>query len=167
MSRLRRLFAAGKIFFITCNLLRTRRRFTALDFEALAHAIVRVRARRGFLFTGYVFMPDHWHALVYPAPEDTLPRLMDSLKVAAAQSINRLRGSGGRLWQSRYYDHAIRTVKEYQDTLTYMHFNPVRKGLAGKPEDWPWSSIHSCGGPGPIRLSVDRFELPFDERARL
>jgi hypothetical protein len=32
----------------------------------LADAIIRVRRRRGFLLGGYVFMPDHWHALLVP-----------------------------------------------------------------------------------------------------
>ena len=111
-------------------------------------------------------MPDHWHALLFPAEGDALPRLMDSLKVASTRGINRAR-QNGPLWQPRYYDHAIRDVKEYHDTLSYMHFNPVRQGLVRRPEDWPWSSIHSYGGPGPIRLQVDRLRLPFDERAPL
>jgi len=64
MSRLRRLQVTGKTFFITCNLLPVRTQLTKADFEALASAIVRVRGRRGFLLTGYVFMPDHWHVLI-------------------------------------------------------------------------------------------------------
>jgi putative transposase len=166
VSRLRRLFVAGKIFFITNNLLRARTPFTERDFGALAAAFLRVRRRRTFLLTGYVFMPDHWHALLFPAEADTLPRLMDALKVASTRGINRAR-QNGPLWQSRYYDHAIRSVKEYHDTLTYMHFNPVRKVLVQRPEDWPWSSIHSYGGPGPVRLEVDRLDLPLDERTPL
>jgi len=162
MSRLRRLFVTGKIFFITCNLLRTRALFVEADFATLADAIIRVRRRRGFLLGGYVFMPDHWHALLFPGQDDTLPRLMNSVKVAWMQSINRRRGTRGELWQPRYYDHALRTVKEYHDTLTYMHLNPVRKGLVQKPEDWPWSSIHSYGGPGPVRLEVDHLDVPAD-----
>jgi hypothetical protein len=48
-----------------------------------------------------------------------------------------------------------------------MHLNPVRKCLVRNPEDWPWSSIHSYGGSGPIRLSVDLLALPADEKAPL
>ena len=164
---LRRPFVAGRVFFITHNLLRTRAHFAEADFETLADALTRVRLRRRCLLTGYVFMPDHWHALVYPAPADTLPGLMNSLKVAAAQSLNRLRHTSGELWQSRYFDRAVRSVKEYREKLAYMHLNPVRKGLVARPEDWLWSSIHSYGGPGPIRLEVDRLDLPPDENTPL
>jgi len=126
-----------------------------------------VRARRRFLLTGYIFMPDHWHALLYPGPEDTLPRLMNSVKVASWQRINRRRNAQGELWQPRYFDRAMRTVKEYHETLEYIHLNPVRKGLVRHPEDWPWSSIHSYGGSGPVRLEIDRLDLPADEKTRL
>jgi len=137
------------------------------DFQALADAIAGVRKRRNFLLTAYAFMPDHWHALIFPANNDTLPRCMNALKVASAQALNRLHGTAGPVWQLRYYDHAVRTVKEYRDAIRYMHFNPVTKGLVRKPEEWPWSSIHSYGGLGPVRLAVDRLDLPAEETTRL
>ena len=167
VSRLRRLFTSGKIFFVTCNVHPTRPAFQKEEFEILARAFDRVRQRRGFLVGGYVFMPDHWHALIYPAPDDTLPRLMGALKIASSQRVNRARATQGEFWQLRYFDHAIRTVKEYRDAMQYMHFNPVKKGLARKPEEWPWSSFHSYGGPGPVHLNVDALDLPAEETARL
>jgi putative transposase len=108
-------------------------------------------------------MPDHWHGLIYPARDDTLPRLMGALKIASSRTINKARHAHSEFWQLRYFDRAIRTVKEYRDALQYMHFNPVEKGLAEKPQDWPWSSFHSYGGPGPVRLRVDLLDLPADE----
>jgi len=167
VSRLRRLFVSGKIFFVTCNVLRTRPAFQEGEFDVLAQAFDRIRQRRGFLLGGYVFMPDHWHALIYPANGDTLPRLMGALKIASSRDINKARATQGEFWQFRYFDHAIRTVKEYQDAMQYMHFNPVNKGLVRTPEDWPWSSFHSYGGPGPVRLGVDVLGLPAEESTRL
>ncbi|MBZ5515177.1 MAG: transposase [Acidobacteriia bacterium] len=167
MSRLRRLLVSGKIFFVTCNVLRTRRALTEKEFEILAGVFNRIRQRRRFLLSGYVFMSDHWHGLIHPAPGDTLPRLMGALKIASSRAINRRRRAQGEFWQLRYFDRAIRTVKEYRHALDYMHLNPVKKGLAGKPEDWPWSSFHSYGGPGPVRLRVDLLNLPADEDFRL
>jgi putative transposase len=167
MSRLRRLLISGKIFFITSNLLPTRLPFVDADFARLAEAIRGVRARRGFLLTGHVLMPDHWHALIVPAQDDTLPDLMDAVKVAATRRINSLRGTRGRLWQPRYYDEIIRTVKQYRETLQYMHFNPVERGLVAKPEQWPWSSFLCYAGAASVTLEIDRLDLPADENARL
>jgi hypothetical protein len=59
------------------------------------------------------------------------------------------------------------TVKQYNDTLNYMHFNPVERGLVSRPEDWLWSSFHCFGGRGKIPLEIDRLELPFDDEACL
>jgi len=167
MSRLRRLLISGKVFFLTCNLLRTRSSFVDADLACLAEAIKGVHARRGFLFTGYVFMPDHWHALIIPAEDDTVPRLMDAVKVASVRRVNARRGTRGALWQPRYFDAIVRTAKQYRAALQYMHFNPVERGLVAKPEDWRWSSFRCFGGSGEIALEVDRLELPFDDNARL
>lgn len=167
MSRLRRLFVAGKIFFVTCTVLRTRTPLSEHEFEILARAFDGIRKRRRFLLGGYVFMPDHWHALLAPREGETLPRLMGALKVASMQAVNRSRGKRGHLWQARYYDHAIRTVKEFHDALRYMHLNPVQQRLVGRPEDWMWSSCHSYGGPGAVRLRVDDLNLPVDEATHL
>ena len=167
MSRLRRLFITGKIFFVTCDVLRTRAMLTEDEFDLLAAVFDQVRERRGFLLSGYVFMPDHWHGLLYPAPADALPRLMGAIKIASNRTFNRSRRTRGEFWHLRYFDRAIRTVKEYRDALQYIHTNPVKKGLVKKPEDWPWSSIHSYGGPGPTRLRVDVLDLPAEETTRL
>jgi putative transposase len=161
------LQVTGKPFFITCNLLPVRTLLTEADFQALASAVVRVRGRRGFLFTGYVFMPDHWHALIIPREGDMLPNLMDAVKVASTLGINRSRHAKGPVWQPRFFDRIVRNVREYQRTMEYMHLNPVRRGLVSKPEDWLWSSIHSYGGAAPVRLPMDQITLPSDERTRL
>ena len=167
MSRLRRLLISEKIFFITCNLLATRLPLEDADFECQAMVIGGVRNRRRFLLTGYVFMPDHWHALLLPARGDTLPVLMDAFKVAAMRRIKSRRGTRGSLWQPRYFDEILWTVKQYNETVRYMHFNPVEKGWVARREDWRWSSFHCFGGSGEIRLEIDRLELPADENARL
>jgi putative transposase len=167
MSRLRRLLISGKIFFVTCNLLRTRLALVDADFACLAEAISGVRTRREFLLTGYVLMPDHWHALIVPAVDDTLPQVMNAVKVASMRRINSRRGTRGALWQPRYFDEIVRTVKQYRDALHYMHFNPVERGLVSRPEDWPWSSFRCFGGSGEVPLEIDRLELPVDDNARL
>ena len=44
-------------------------------------------------------------------------------------------------WQKRYYDHNVRTHKSFVEKLRYIHRNPVKRGLAERPEDWKWSSF--------------------------
>jgi REP element-mobilizing transposase RayT len=52
-------------------------------------------------------MPDHWHGLIVPADDDTLPQVMNAVKVASMRRINSRRGMRGALWQPRYFDEII------------------------------------------------------------
>ncbi len=157
----------GRIFFVTCNLRATRTPLTSRDFATLGEAFGKVRERRGFLLPGYVFMPDHWHAVIFPRKGDTLSSVMNALKVSSMRGINSLRGAKQPPWQPRYYDRIVRSVKEFYDTLQYLHLNPVGAGLAAAPEDWAWSSVHAYGGRGPLRLRVDLLNLPADIKTPL
>jgi hypothetical protein len=54
-----------------------------------------------------------------------------------------------------------------------IHLNPAKAGLAKRPEDWPWSSVHDYTGNltdapvTPSGLSVDRALLPAGLRTRI
>ena len=47
-----------------------------------------------------------------------------------------------QLWQPRFFDRALRSVKEYNEKVEYIHLNPVRAGLVSRPEDGRWSSCN-------------------------
>jgi putative transposase len=135
-----------------------------------------VRERRKvlrFLLTAWVFLPDHWHAIIFPRSPLTISRVIGSIKVAATLRINPSRGEGGVLFQGRFFDRVPRTVKEYHEKVAYLRRNPVKAGLVERAEEWKWSSIHDAtgtvraprGGGSPI--PVDRILLPSDERTRI
>jgi len=93
--------------------------------------------------------------------------------VSATRLLNSQRRERGVLFQGRFFDRALRTVKEYQEKVEYIHMNPVRVGLAQRPEDWKWSSVHDyMGGVNtpPEKgspIPVDRILMPSDERRRI
>ncbi len=66
MSRLRRLALSDRFFFLTVKLLPRRRRLEARDFAVLARCLNAVRSRQRFLLTAWVFLPDPWHAILFP-----------------------------------------------------------------------------------------------------
>jgi putative transposase len=173
MSRLRRLVVSDRWFFVTCRVLPGRQHLIDSEFACLAHVIRERREEHGFLLTAWVFLPDHWHAILYPAHPLTISRVVESLKDAATKRINRSRRKVGRLFQPRFFDRALRTVKEYKERVQYIHLNPVKAGLVSRPEDWPWSSVHDYVGSvnrapiPPSGLSIDRVLLPADERTRI
>jgi len=173
MSRLRRLVVSDRWFFVTCRLLPRRRVLSKSEFACLASVIHERREEHRFLLTAWVFLPDHWHAIFYPGSPLTISGVMESLKVGATKRINRSRREAGLLWQSRFFDRALRTVGEYDSKVQYIHLNPVKAGLVGRPEGWPWSSVHDYTGSTkrapatPSGLSVNRVLLPADEHTRI
>ena len=56
---------------------------------------------------------------------------------------SRKRHTTGTAWQHQFWDRFLRHAGEFRGRLVYMHLNPVRKGLAAKPEDWRWSSYNN------------------------
>jgi putative transposase len=167
VSRLRRLYVSDRFFFVTCQLHRRRRLLSEDDFTSLAEAIQLTREAHGFLLTGWVFLPDHWHAVIFPRHPLTLSRVMEIIKVRSTHKSNLRRRESGQLWQARFFDHALRTVWKYHACLDYIHYNPVKRGLVKAPEEWVWSSIHAHRDAGPLKLAVDRVRLPTDLNARL
>lgn len=90
-----------------------------------------------------VIMPEHVHLLLTPLRNrDGWPfPLRDILKLIkgpAARSVNRLAGTQGALWQDESFDHVLRSNESFGEKLEYIRQNPVRRGLAALPEDYPW-----------------------------
>jgi len=173
MSRLRRLVLFDRFFFVTCRLLPHRGRLEESEFACLARVVRERREEHHFLLTAWVFLPDHWHAILFPPDPLTISRVMEAIKVGSTHRINAGRGDSGLLWQPRFFDRALRTVKEYYEKVEYIHLNPVRAGLVKRAEDWPWSSARDYTGSvsravSPNRvLAIDRILLPADERTRI
>ena len=88
-------------------------------------------------------------------------------------AVNRGRREAGELWQGCFFDHALRTVQEYLETVGYIHLNPVRRGLVKLPEQWRWSSYREYAGLDGAEqerqwgLKIDRVRLPADQSARI
>ncbi len=173
VSRLRRPFLADRYFFITVRLLQDRAKLADADFRLLALAFHRARVVHPFFLTAWVFLPDHWHVIAAPAYPLTISLVMKSVKTSSTILINRQRGEAGELWQARFFDRALRSVKEYNEKVEYIHMNPVKAGLVRRSQDWRWSSVNEYSGRSAAAekqrcgLIVDRVRLPSDPRTRI
>jgi putative transposase len=127
----------------------------------LSEAIGAARRRLGFALWAYVFMPDHLHLIVAPCGLDAeveIPRILRAVKEpvgrqaarfllrTAPEWLDRIAERRGRrveyhFWQSGGgYDRNIIAPRTLLAMIDYIHLNPVRRGLAERPGDWPWSS---------------------------
>lgn len=167
MSRLRRLETTNKIFFVTCDVHKGATPLSAPERDLFLTALAETRGRLKFRLLAYVVMPNHWHALILPAPEQTISDAMHAIKRLSALRINKRRKTSGMLWQARFYDSFMRKVKDFRETLEYIHTNPVRDGFVSDAARWPWSSYKQLLTGRGSYLPVDYLELPLDLNHRL
>lgn len=107
-------------------------------------------------------LPDHLHTIwTLPCGDDGFSRRIGFLKKeftkawlarggheqsrSESQLDHRRRG----VWQRRFWEHVIRDDSDFAAHVEYIHYNPVKHGLAKCPHAWPWSSFHRH-----IRLGV-------------
>ena len=57
-------------------------------------------------------------------------------------SVSRRSKRERSVWQRRYWEHLIRDEADWGRHVDYIHYNPVRHGLAQSPGEWPYSSFH-------------------------
>jgi putative transposase len=98
-------------------------------------------------------MPNHIHLVAVPERADSLAILLRRVHGRYAQMVNARRLRSGHLWQNRFYSCALSPSHLWR-ALAYVERNPVRAGIAGRPEDYRWSSAAAHLG-----LAGDRYRL--------
>ncbi len=99
------------------------------EYDLLLTVLEASRRRLGFLLCGYVLMPDHWPALIWPQYPLLIEQVLNDAKKIMTLRLHARRGTQGPLWQHQFWDRFVRHEKEFAARLEYMHLNPVKKGL--------------------------------------
>jgi len=98
------------------------------------HEIWR-REATAWLVSDYVLMPDHLHLFCAPSDlERSIERWMGFWKDRFAKARLGL----GR-FQAGGFHHRLRDEVSYAEKWQYALENPIRKGLAARAQDWPFS----------------------------
>ena len=164
MSNIHRLKNPDRIFFVNIDLIKDAPHLTETEFSILIEVINKARQRLGFLFCGYVLMPDHWHALIWPRYPLTISRILQDIKSISSRRLNPRRSRLGPLWQHQFWDRFVRDAKEFRQRLDYMHYNPVKQGLVNRPENWRWSSFNNFSLDSSVvsncPIQIDLVHLP-------
>jgi putative transposase len=107
----------------------------------------------------WMVMPNHVHVLFQPMTGWGVSTIVASWKkfmarticdywrtMAANQEIGVPGPVTGPVWHREYWDRYMRDEHHFQQTIDYIHQNPVKAGLVTKSEDWPWSSARFSHG---------------------
>lgn len=145
MSNYRRVILRGGTFFFTVVTHGRRPVFAAPDrVAALRAAIRKVSVQRPFAVEAMVVLPDHLHCIWrLPEDDDDYSSRWREIKKATSREIapqSNLRGER-QVWQRRFWEHLIRDDDDWRQHVAYIHYNPVKHGLAKSASEWPWSSF--------------------------
>ena len=91
-----------------------------------------------YLIHGFVLMPDHFHLLITPAA--SLELAVQCLKGGFSFQAKRAFEWKGDIWVAGFADHRIRDDEDFEIHRAYIANNPVKAGLVGQAEQYPYSS---------------------------
>ena len=150
MSRYRRSLASGGVFFFTVNLADRKCRLLVDQIDRLRLADAHARDRYPFRTLAYCVLPEHLH-VIWQLPADdadfglrwsTIKRAFSKDLAPGKRSASKIAKREKGIWQRRFWEHQIRDELDLQQHVDYIHFNPVKHGLARCVVDWPYSSFH-------------------------
>jgi len=87
----------------------------------------------------YCLMNNHFH-LILETPTGNLSQIMRHINGAYTTYFNVKRKRSGHLFQGRFKAILVEADEYAAELSRYIHLNPVRAGIATKPEDYQWSS---------------------------
>ena len=164
----------GGSYFFTVNLQDRRSDLLVAEIATLRGAVRAAKARHPFHTDAWVVLPDHMHCVwTVPKGDHDFPVRWQMIKALFSRAIPRsvpqpddrprsqVRKREAGIWQRRYWEHTIRDDQDYAAHMDYVHFNPVRHGLAPRPADWTFSSFAKCVALGmyPIDWGTDGADL--------
>jgi len=111
----------------------------------------------------YVLMPDHFHLISNPK-DGRIKEFIGSLKSISAKRIlstpDQFRfvadPDSHHVWQQSFKAIPLWSGWMIWQKINYIHANPVKAGIVGSAEEYPWSSFRSFYSRGNSSLVVDR-----------
>jgi putative transposase len=122
--------------------------------------------RSDFTLLAFVVMPEHVHLLLVPRPRIEAPdpkRLLSEIKRRSSYDIKRRLQDRAesdlldeltvrrpdravfRFWlPGGGYDRNLTSSDSVQASFSYIHNNPVKRGLCCTPLEYEWSSARQC-----------------------
>lgn len=109
--------------------------------QMVEDALLHFDAQR-YRLLAWCIMPNHVHVLIEMCDGWPLDDILHTWKSYTAHEANRMLRRTGPFWFREYFDRFIRNEEHYRNTVEYIINNPVKTGLAGRPEAWRFSSAH-------------------------
>jgi putative transposase len=118
----------------------------ARDYQAFVQLLREARLRfPDVRLLGYCLMPNHFHLVLWPTRDGELSLFMRWLTNAHVRRYHQHYHSYGQghIYQGRFKSFLVQEDAHLLALLRYVESNPlrVRRKLADRAEQWPWSSL--------------------------
>lgn len=136
--------------------------FNETAFQIILDSLKYCQMHKGLSVHGYVIMTNHLHAIISHDEPNEISNIVRDFKRHTATQLKTYLSSLGqfstlfwiklfhqkergqnRIWQTGYHPVAICSPAFFEQKLTYIHDNPVKKGYVDHPEHWKYSSARN------------------------
>jgi putative transposase len=118
---------------------------TDADYEAYLRFLKQYADKRGLSIRAYCLMTNHIHLVAVPQREESLGQALRDAHTVYAMYFNSPRQLSGHVWQGRFFSCPLDESSLWA-AVRYVERNPVRAGMVGRAETYPWSSAQAhCG----------------------
>lgn len=124
------------VYFVTWRIARGQRIMAPAERSIVLNALRHFEGVR-YDIAGCVVMDDHVHALMRPRAGFELERITQTWKSFSSRTLLKTRGAKAPFWQDESFDRIVRDVKEFDEKLSYIWSNPLKRwpNLEG---EYPW-----------------------------
>jgi putative transposase len=98
------------------------------------------RIMQRLLLHEFVIMPNHFHAVLTPAHDISLEKVMQCIKGGFSYRAPEKLRFNDDIWQPGFTQHRIKDTDDYAAHVDYIWNNPVRARLVLRPQQYPYSS---------------------------
>jgi putative transposase len=141
-----------RTYFVTAVTAGRRRLFQVrANAELLQRTLLDYRHQGRFQLHSFVIMPDHFHAIITPAPDISLEKAMQFIKGGFSFRLRSKR----EVWMRSFNQTQILSGQKFAATLEYIEQNPVRRGLVQTAAEYAYGSANwPTSDPMPVHFRV-------------
>lgn len=130
----------SRTFFVTAKCASGKHLLQSTQNATLFIDVLRYYAKEHkFEVHDFVVMPDHVHLLITVERGESIERTMQFIKGGFSHRIRKELGYPGEVWQKGFSESRVEDRVSFLRHREYIANNPVKKGLANSPDEFPFS----------------------------
>lgn len=141
MSRIARSYSQSGIYHILFRGINQQNIFEEkADYEKFIEITANVKSQMEFEIYAYCLMNNHVHIVMKEKCEKDISLIMKRILTGYVRWYNIKYGRSGALIANRYKSVPVEVDEYFLELIRYVHQNPIKAGIAKKPEDYSYSS---------------------------